>query len=253
MTLLPKLFLTLMITLASMAHPDTGETQKVKVLVELFTSQGCSSCPPADRVLNQLQKQQPVDGVEIVALSWHVDYWNRLGWEDPYSSKLYSDRQRSYAKVYESERIYTPQMIIDGTNEFVGSDKNRALTGLKRAGKQEKFDFILRASLDPSGEKGKLEIQDLPEEYSGFLYIAIAEDNLQNDVRSGENSGKHLEHVAVVRHYQWLEVSANVGYRFDLNPEWNRESLKAVVWLQNGDTASVEALETVPLLPTSED
>src|SRR5207244_6474025 len=92
------------------------------ILVELFTSEGCSSCPPADAVLARLHEKQPVPGVEIVALSEHVDYWNYIGWRDPFSDEQFSDRQSRYAKAVGRGRVYTPQVIVDGRLDVLGSD-----------------------------------------------------------------------------------------------------------------------------------
>jgi len=99
-----------------------NDTPRVAVLAELFTSEGCSSCPPADDLLRQLLREQPVAGVEVIAISEHVDYWNRLGWRDPFSSSQFSDRQSEYARSFGDGQIYTPQLVIDGSAAVVGND-----------------------------------------------------------------------------------------------------------------------------------
>ena len=113
------------------------------VLVELFTSEGCSSCPPADEVLSKLEKTQSIHGVEVIALGEHVDYWNKLGWPDPYSLAEFSTRQNNYADAFGRDSVYTPQMIVDGQDEFVGSDSSKARQSIKKAAR------LTKAKVDP--------------------------------------------------------------------------------------------------------
>ncbi len=119
------------------------ESKRSPVIVELFTSEGCSSCPPADKVLAELENTQPVAGAEIIALSEHVDYWNYIGWSDPFSSEAFSARQGAYASVFNNDGVYTPQMVVDGQAEFVGSNSEKARTAIARLAKIPKAEVTI--------------------------------------------------------------------------------------------------------------
>src|SRR5271155_1438766 len=118
----------------------------VPVIVELFTSEGCSSCPAADRLLLRLEQTQPVAGAQVVAIEEHVDYWNQLGWNDPFSSPQYRARQNDYAVAFKAGNIYTPQMVVNGLAQFVGSDMNRAYHEIGAAAQAETTQIDLSTS-----------------------------------------------------------------------------------------------------------
>src|SRR5262245_9190385 len=120
---------------------EPGAGDRSPVIVELFTSEACSSCPPANTVLAQLQQTQPVADAELIALSEHVDYWNYIGWTDPFSSSTFSARQETYAQAFgQQDRVYTPQMIVDGQTEFNGSAMNKARETIANAARSPKAD-----------------------------------------------------------------------------------------------------------------
>src|SRR5260370_6253914 len=119
------------------------------VVVELFTSEGCSSCPPADEILSKLDKMQPIQGVEVIALGEHVDYWNKLGWIDPYSSADFSRRQSRYSDAFNQDSVYTPQMIVDGRDEFAGGNMERAPAAIAKAAQAPKANIQPASSRDP--------------------------------------------------------------------------------------------------------
>src|SRR5262245_6593659 len=140
--------------------------ERVPVIVELFTSEGCSSCPPADEALRRLASTQPVPGVEIVAMSEHVDYWNSGGWTDPFSSAQFSQRQDEYAKAFGLDGIYTPQMIVDGNEEFVGNDIAKASRAVSRAAATAKRPFQLTAT-KVNADSVRLQVQIEPDPNGG--------------------------------------------------------------------------------------
>ena len=155
------------------------------VLVELFTSEGCSDCPPADKLLARLDAQ-------AIVLSEHVDYWNQLGWKDPFSDPVWSRRQEGYS-VLNPKGPYTPQMVVDGETEFVGSDANRAAAAIAKAARRPKADIKLTRT--PAG----LDIAIAAPPSSGDVWLALADDHDASQVAAGENKGRRLEHIAVVR------------------------------------------------------
>ncbi len=211
-------------------------TPRTPVLVELFTSEGCSSCPPADNALARLAQKQPVEGVELIALGFHVDYWDYLGWKDPYGSPEYGERQRRYALEGDENRVYTPQMVVDGTRSFVGGeDEARAQAAL--AGKRPKVPLRLTARVDGDTVVVRVRTETAPER--GLeLWAALAEEGLSSDVTRGENAGRKLAHAAVVRTMVTLPaLKAEEGgfvseARLKLAPGWKREKLRAVAVLQ---------------------
>src|SRR5689334_18874746 len=161
------------------------------VLVELFTSEGCSSCPPADAVLARLHREQPAPGLQLIVLSEHVDYWNNLGWKDPYSAAQFSERQELYGS-----RIYTPQAIVDGRTDVLGSEQY-AIVRAARAAAQEPHGV---ARLDRSAKGVRISVTGLPPGHGDArVMLAVVEDGLVSKVERGENAGRTLEHTAVVR------------------------------------------------------
>jgi hypothetical protein len=187
------------------ASPVTGtsndDTSRTPVLVELFTSEGCSSCPPADALLERLDRSQPVNGAELIVLSEHVDYWNDIGWKDPFSSHEYSERQSAYAAHFGLGSIYTPQMVVDGHFELVGSDERRATQAIERATKVTKIPVSISLT-DERTTTVHIETGPLPPSIpaeSASVFLAIADNSDESRVSRGENAGRTLKHVAVLR------------------------------------------------------
>ena len=229
------------------------------VIVELFTSEGCSSCPPADRLLARLDQTQPVPGAEVIPIEEHVDYWNELGWVDPYSSAQYRMRQNDYAVAFHADDIYTPQMVVNGVVEFVGSDMGRAYHEIRNAAQHETTDIELAAT--PNAKDSDL--MDLSLRFSNpktakleasDVYLAVTESNLSTFVKHGENAGHTVRHSAVVRSFGIIgridPKGASGGQLVStlrLPPEWNRQNLRAVVFVQERKSMRITGANVIDL------
>jgi hypothetical protein len=167
------------------------------ILIELFTSEGCSSCPPADVFLQQLDETQPIPGAQLIVLSEHVTYWDHDGWKDPNSSPALTDRQTAYDTVLTGKNVYTPQMIVDGAQVKVDAH------ALKKAAATPKIPVRIGAitvdTANPPILRARIETDVNVENHGGDVYVAVALDHVESQVLRGENGGRHLIHVAVVQ------------------------------------------------------
>jgi hypothetical protein len=186
------LVLLLLVTKPAAAAPHPP----APVLVELFTSEGCSSCPPADALLKRLAAEQPVPGVRIIALSEHVDYWDELGWRDAFSGGVFTRRQLAYARRLGTS-TYTPQMVVAGAHTFVGSDRRSATAAIQSA-RDEPLGEV-SARWRPEGG-GAIEVSARwPDHVEAQVLVAFVQDHATSRIATGENAGRTLDHVAVVR------------------------------------------------------
>ncbi len=223
------------------------------VIVELFTSEGCSDCPPADVLLQKLIDTPPVGGIEIIGLGEHVDYWDRLGWKDRFSSAALTDRQRTYSARFGNNSIYTPQMVVNGRAEFVGSDAAAARRALEKSVNTP--HGTIRAAIDsqtPAAVVVSVQVIDLPPFAKGDhadVVLAVTEDRLQSDVKRGENSGHVLKHAAVVRYMATIgdAGSAIPHAEVPLAADWQREHLKLVAFVQERQGRAILASAAVPI------
>jgi len=235
--------------------PDTRAAAPVPIIIELFTSEGCSSCPPADVLLEKLiagdaAKALQATGAEIIGLGEHVDYWDRLGWKDRFSSAALTDRQRKYQTHFNTDSIYTPQMVVDGRAEFVGSDAGAARRAIERS--MALPHGVVKITLDEGATQAvalQVEVSDLPRaSRAGHadIVVAVTEDRLRSEVQRGENHGKTLTHAAVVRYMATIGQAAADGpasarAEIPLAAEWQRANLKIVAFVQEQRSRAILA------------
>ena len=209
------------------AAAAAGQTTRAPVLVELFTSEGCSSCPPADRLLEQIDSH-------AVVLSEHVDYWNHDGWTDPFSSADLSRRQEAYCRRFQRDSPYTPQMVIDGSVEFTGNDASRATRELTAAAHRPKADVKLEHS------DGGISVRVTGARPGIGVFLAMADESAESSVSAGENRGKQLRHVAVLRSLRKIgKVEKNGAFEKDVPLAARAREQRAVVFLQDGEAGPV--------------
>ena len=229
------------------------------VIVELFTSEGCSDCPPADVLLDQLIAMPPLAGVEIIGLGQHVDYWDRQGWKDRFSSAALTNRQQLYQTRFGTESIYTPQMVVDGRAEFVGSDAGAARRAIARS--QAAPHGVVKIAVS-GAEPGRtvhvsVTASDLPGLGRGDradLIVAVTESGLRTEVTRGENHGRTLTHAAVVRHMAAIgrvasdgTAGASASADIPLASDWQRDRLTIVAFVQELRGRTILASASVPL------
>ena len=229
--------------------PGTVDAHRT-VVVELFTSEGCSSCPPADELLGHLRQDLSAKNIQIIPLGFHVDYWNSLGWKDRFSSASFSQRQEQYAKSLKVDGPYTPQMVVDGTAEFVGNSAAQAQRAISQAASQPELAAVEISAVNP--DKLAIQVKAAGSANAANVMLAITEDNLTTNVGSGENGGRTLHHAAVVRELRQLGQLQNGSFQasvpLKIEKDWKREDLRAVVFVQEGSGGKIQGAASVALV-----
>jgi hypothetical protein len=227
-------------------QPSTA--QRRPVLVELFTSEGCSSCPPADALLAQLDARQFVEGADAIVLSEHVTYWNPLGWSDPFSSEAMTNRQMEYVKHLGLQSAYTPQAVVDGAADVLGSDPAALKRAIAHAATLTKVELRLDA-VQFSGNALHFAVRSA-RPLGGTLTLVLADDAAQSSVKRGENAGRDLRHVAVVRVMKTMGADAADGRPLELklpqklppDPRSQGPKLRLVVFISDESSGRVLAV-----------
>lgn len=217
----------------------------IPILLELFTSEGCSSCPPADKLLGILDREQPVNGAQLIVLSEHVDYWNHDGWTDPYSSHSISERQEEYASRLGVSDIYTPQLVVDGARQALGSNwaaTKRAIDDSLRdikvpitvSARKESSRLLVHLNVNPAGISSA----------AGELYFVVAVDHGHSHVLRGENAGREIDHVAIADSFHKVgKVAAGASFSKDvaakLDDNLQSGPVRIIAYLQDNATKRI--------------
>jgi hypothetical protein len=240
-----KKSIVLLLALLIAGHVS-GAWAETPVVIELFTSEGCSSCPPADALLVDLSRKSPPTGTKLILMGEHVDYWNYIGWTDRFSSAAFSERQNNYATHLHLATVYTPQMVIDGHLQLVGNGAAEVYRDISKAAAEPKPAQV-RLQWEPQ-QKLHIAVQAPARERPKVL-LAITEDGLSTAVGKGENGGRTLQHAAVVR--QLKELGTATSGQFDtsidvrVRPDWNLAKLKVVVLVQQAGTGKILGAESL--------
>jgi hypothetical protein len=234
-----------------------ASARPVVVLAELFTSEGCSSCPPADDVLGQVLARQPASNVKVIGLGEHVTYWDRLGWRDRFSATVFTDRQIEYqTRVFRTTSIYTPQLVIDGRFELIGSDVSAIRNAIGQAMRSTKGSIRIEASLTGTSEvdvRIAAELGNVGARHDAEVMLGIVEDNLSTNVGWGENGGRVLKHAAVARTLDSVAVvpaeeqTVSLMKRIPLDSAWDPANLSVIAFVQERELRRILAAGATPI------
>lgn len=236
------LFVTAVTTIFSptVESSSRSEAKAPFAIVELYTSEGCSSCPPADKILSNIHQQARQQGVRIFTLSFHVDYWDYLGWKDPFSQREFSQRQRQYAQKLRASNVYTPQMIVNGVHAFGGYRADVAQKHIKQVLDQP---AKVEVSLDAKPKETnalKILYRLNGQTSDDVLHIALVERDISTRVRRGENAGRTLLHDNVVHVFHTVKKPTGEGSVELMVPNHvHRDESSIIAYVQNTQDFSI--------------
>lgn len=247
---------------AESARAQSGAAP-TQVVIELFTSEGCSSCPPADRILSRLLAEQPLAGVQIIALGEHVDYWDRLGWPDRFASVAYTRRQREYqSHVFASSTVYTPQLVVDGRLERVASREDDVLRAIELAARSPKASVRVTAESTSAGAVPiTVDVEAdtaLVRHGSAEIMLAVVENSLVTRVARGENRGRTLTHDAVVRRLERIgslsenQSKISLSAQLPIEDEWSRQNIRLIAFVQEDESRRILGASSADIEDTAE-
>ena len=202
------------------------ETYPPFVLFQLFTSQGCSSCPPADRLLEQVKKE--TQNPNVIVMSYHVDYWNKLGWKDPFSKRKYTELQYKYARKFNSSSVYTPQLVVNGNDHFTGSNKSKLKRSLKQYASKKVTNSIIISNINKQKRIVNIDYEINSELTNKIISFALVLDEETTFVKRGENTNRTIKNSNIVINQISFPVntknkgntSINIPLQFNINDNY---------------------------------
>lgn len=246
--LLPLLCLLPCASALGQSQSADAEKTATPILIELFTSEGCSSCPPADAWLQRVAATQPIPGAQLIVLSEHVDYWNHDGWTDPFSSSSLTDRQSTYARMFGLSSPYTPQLIVNGKSELTLTDTHQVGEVLLQAAKAAPVPISISAigveGDSPAVLHAHIVADGTAENHNAEVFAVLAIDHAESQVLHGENGGHHLTHVAVAQDIVKIgklekEKTFTGDYQAKLKHGLDPKNLRLVVFVQESGPGQV--------------
>lgn len=216
------------------------------VIVELFTAEGCSSCPPADELLQEMSGILTNEGKPVIGLSFHVTYWNKMGWEDPYSQENFTERQKRYNTVLKTGQLYTPQAVVNGVAEFVGSNPIAFRNLVTQAGEKKSL-YTITATKTMKGNEWFVEYDLGRKPKQLVLNIAVVETIVTHFISTGENKNKTLTHTNVVRSFESITPQQHGELTIPLPLNADPDNLKVIVYTQNIRTLEINGVTQIDI------
>ena len=214
-------------------------------LIELFTSEGCSSCPPADEALEEIQKKY--NDKDVLVLSYHVDYWNKLGWKDIFSDVSFTQRQEYYSNIFRLNNIYTPQVVVNGKKEFLGSDKSKLISSI-----EEQLNGISAVSIKLNAvqnTEGKIDVHYSAEgtdQKKEHAILVLVQKMATNEIKKGENTGRTLHHINIVRNIFYLPLKEKTT-NFTLPAGLQKEDVFVAGFIQDKRSGKIKAIQSASI------
>lgn len=237
-----SLFFLFAPTAVLFAQNNSAEKNKGFAVVELFTSQGCNTCPPADKLLSEVIADARKNKKPVYALSFHVDYWNRLGWKDPYSSFAFSKRQNNYVSAGADKEVYTPQVYINGKTSFTGSDKKRMFSEIEKELKTASPIIFSSTKGTIANDTLLLNFSSSKTDKNYSLVVALVQRGLVTKIGKGENAGKTLAHDNVVRVFEIYPLATKSGtVKFPLRNFKPDKTFSLIAYVQQKQTKQILA------------